>query len=252
MTRWFNIGAGALCSAAAAWGWGSLVNSYPAPGQSPNGLAYLSATYICCSTNTPDKVWRIYRTNGSVVASYPTTFLEPAGVAYGVIGSTGYVWVADPSADYIYRMGWNSGSIYASFPSPGEIPIGLAYATEGGNYILYHTDYFNKRLYRLQATTGSIYASYLLPYTPRDLGRGAGYLWIADTTNHVIRAATTAGSTVASFLSQQGPPAGVCYDPAGEHVWVSVGVAVNRLFVYEIEGIGVAPASIGRVKALFR
>ncbi|MGD8719522.1 MAG: hypothetical protein PVH29_11975 [Candidatus Zixiibacteriota bacterium] len=252
MRRWSSVIALCIICAGAAWGWGSLVASYAAPGQAPNGLAYFTSSYICCSTITPDTIWRLYRSNGSVASSFAAPFVEPTGITFGNISGTGYIWVADPSADYVYRMGCGSGSVYSSFAAPGGLPIGLAFAQEGGDYILYHTDYFNKHLYRLNANNGSVYASYLLPYTPRDLGCGGGYLWIADTANHLIRASTTAGSAVASFQSQQGPPFGVCYDETDDNVWVSVAAALNYIFVYETEGIGVAPASIGRVKALFR
>ena len=246
-----------LWLSAGALGWGSLVASYPSPAEDPDGVGYISTSYMCVSTNTADRVWRINRSNGSVVASFPAPNVGTAGCDFGTIGTTSYIWVASAYSDHIYRMGWNSGSIYSSFPSPGAYPWGIAFRDAGATDYLYHTDRNTHYLYRMNAANGSIYGSSYLSFEPFDLAWDPDHtcLWIAGVPSvfPYIFQTTTTGSILASFRGPSNSLAyGLAYDPVSDRVWAGIGGSVNRLNVYEIGGVGVTPASLGRVKALLR
>ncbi len=239
--------------ATGAWGWGALVGSFASPGQYTDGLGYLvfsGVRYISVATSTPDRIWRLYRTTGSVYASYPSPTSYTMGGDSGIIGMTGYTWVVSQSPNYVYRMGFASGSVYGSFPGPSTSSWGVAFRDAGaGSYYIYYTAL--SRLYRMNATTGSVYASYSLPFSPTDLAFDAAHncLWVGDSSGGRIRQMSLTGSNIASFAIGI-PPFGVAFD--GTYVLAGVSSPTHRINIYEVGGAGIAPASLGRVKALFR
>jgi sugar lactone lactonase YvrE len=118
---------------------------------------------------------------------------------------------------------------------------------------MYHTDFDNRTLYALHPGTGSIAASYSLKFGPGDLDfDGRGYLWIADGYNGLVRQCDLTGSTLASFsVASYGFASGLAY--YNKQVWVGINAPLHSILKFEVDpAYAVAPASIGRVKALFR
>jgi streptogramin lyase len=173
------------------------------------------------------------------------------GCAAGVIGSTGYYWVVSNSGT-MYQCGFNSGSVYNSFSIPGSYPYGVTFRDSGSIYYVYYTDRSARRLYRMNSTTGSIYGSYTLSFPPNDLAYDdRGFLWIADSTASVIRRCSMSGSVYDSFsVASYGYPAGVGFD--GTYVWVGINAPLHRILRFEVEGVGIEPASLGKIKTVFR
>ncbi|HUV87194.1 MAG TPA: hypothetical protein VMX79_08785 [bacterium] len=246
-TALFVTAALLVAIAVQAYAFGSLVSSFHAPGDFPNGVGYRAAN-LYIGTNTPDMCWRT-TTTGSIVRSHTSPTTDTMGVAAGVIGSTGFYWVASHDPRMIYQVGFNSGSIYHSFSVPSTYPYGVAFRS--ASYI-YHTDSGTApRLYLMHPTNGSVYASYTLSFDPNDVAYDAtGYLWIVDSAR-IVRKCTLTGSTVDSFsVSSYGYPSGCAFD--GTYVWVGFNAPLHSILQFTTTGSGVTPTSLGKVKALFR
>jgi hypothetical protein len=244
-----------ILAVGSVWGWGSLVATYASPASQPRGLGFiewLNTKYIIVCTNTPDYGWRVLASDGSVAGSFPLRSTATYGAAAGRLTVFGYIWVAQrsPAEVDVFRAGsWN---YYDSYGPRCNSPYGLAFH-DTGFYLcyLYVTDDAQKRLYQLDAFTGYLYNYHPLSFTPGGLAydENLNNLWVADRDGKCIRQVTTRGKNVASFPFRGAQPGGVAFD--GTYVWVG-DVGANRLHVYEVERVGVGPASLGRVKALFR
>jgi hypothetical protein len=240
--------------AAAAHGWGSLVASYASPGQYPNGLAYINAGYIALTTSTPDAVWLLNRSNASVVGSFAAPTTNTGGCTFGQINGHGYLWLSSRAPNYIYYMDWSTGSIHGSFAYPSINPHGVAFRAEGSSYYVYANSSYEQYLYYMNATTGSVHATYTLPFAPSYDGEyDAAHnclWWAGGLTASGVYQLDSQGSLINSFGTGHSCT-GLTYDPNTDYIWVGTG-SLHTINVYEVIGVGVAPASLGRVKALFR
>lgn len=233
-------------------GFGSLVSSFKSPGAWPMGLSYRPGQ-LYISTFAGTVVWRT-TTTGSVINYHPLKLIYNRGVTVGNAGGKTYYWVVDSDTDHIYRYIDNSSTLVGSFPVASS-PRGVTFVDAEH---MYYTGTGDANLYSVHPITGSVYASYPLSFRPVDAAYDeSGYLWIAhaSTAARLVYKCTTEGSVLASFSAgEYGAPSGCGFD--GEYVWV--GVADTNLGRYTIlryavrEEPGIAPASAGRVKALYR
>jgi hypothetical protein len=118
---------------------------------------------------------------------------------------------------------------------------------------MYHTDYSERRLYLLHPTTGSVTSSYSLDFRPSDCAYDSrGYLWIGDGANRLVWQCDLKGSLISSFsVAEYGFCAGLAY--YNKAVWVGINAPLHSVVKFEVDPeYAVAPASLGRVKALFR
>jgi len=162
-------------------------------------------------------------TTGSIYASFPNPGTNSTGCGAANIDGVGYVFVLEVSNKHAYRIGMAAGSIYSSWAVPGLLPRGIDYCGDGGNYV-YCIEQSYRILYFMDAYTGSIYRSHTLDFVPGD----------------------------------------VAYDPRGssgcgcDGTYVYVGVStwfpqsLYNVLKFETSGIGVAPKSLGKIKAIFR
>ncbi len=256
------IAAVGAAAAAAAWGWGSLVASYPSPGAGVTGLGALSyqgTDYITAQNG--HYVWLLYESTGSVAASYPAPGNTwSGGMCSGVLGGVAQHWLSkyDPVNDkvWVYRCAFATGSVLGSFSAFNSnffVHDGLAFQPVAGSGYLYYADGTTgiPYIYRMQAETGSVYGSFYPPGEPWDIDFGGGYLWVWTYPNEwCVWQMTTTGSVVNNFWpAAQGMEGGVAYDDVGPYLWLAQAGVLNG---YELSLTGVAPASLGKVKALFR
>jgi sugar lactone lactonase YvrE len=238
-------------------GWGSFVSKFRSPGKYANGVTYRPGqVYIACFAGPV--LWKT-TTTGSVINYYPIKgAVRPKGVTWGTVAGTTYYWIADDIKDYIYRCIDNSSTVHGSFPAPGVDAYGVAFVNASH---MFYTDRREEMLYRLNPMNGSIYSSYALKFPPNGLAYDPdGYLWINYAnypTTTVVNKCTLKGSVIASFSTmKQGSPAGCAYDAEGSYVWVSVYKRSTEIWSvarYDVGGEpAVEPASIGRLKALYR
>ena len=222
---------------------GSVVASFRSPhaAGTPRGMAHATQHgRLYHVSNTSDIIYAT-DTAGSVIKSFACP-----GDTWGVEGGQHYFWTCTRSATgVIYRIN-TSGSIEASFPAPAN-----ATGITRDETHLWVSSGTSDYVYRI-TTTGSLVASFAAP-----AGESAGldwdgtYLWLADgaTAGSAIYRLTTAGSVVWSFEVPFGRAAGVAWD--GTHIWYCSSTTPKYVYRVTAGGIGVGPASFGRIKALF-
>lgn len=240
--------AGWAASAAATGG--LILRSFESPcNDRTDGIDYRGGYIYHANFNGPCEVLKTTVT-GSLVSSLP----EPAyacdvdftGLVYWV-----YSYWPQVPRDRIYRLS-QDGSVVASFAAPS---YGYGVTFDGANlwYSTAGSHYWNY-VYKL-TTGGSVLSSFQGPhghgYLNKGLDWGGSYLWLAQASaaSGLIYQMTTAGSVVYSMFMPGREVTGVAWD--GRYVWFADGGAG---WVYQMtwSGVGVAPASIGKVKALFR
>lgn len=242
---------------------GSIVGSFNATvrvgssGYYPLGLAYDGAEfwagytrYVAEWTSTGSRK-NMHYVNAGV--NYETAYDKGADRLYAInrLSSTYWILGINPT----------SGSIESSFvvPSPFTVPQGLTF---GGGY-LYIADMYQSRILKT-TTAGSVAAS----INPGVFGI-KGLAWDADTaggpflfacetnaahTIHQINPST--GSVIRSF---DGPPftgniIGLTWD--GTYLWACQNYMGQDMYAFQFiaydPNIRVSPASVGRIKALYR
>lgn len=248
--------AAALTAAAGAQVWPPRrVASFPAPPEAIALACEYEPLYALVGGKAPT-VLVLDRSNGSMTGSF--SIPVPNG-ARG-IATTGswppYLWVSNRLNGLLYRLD-TSGSVLASFPCPGGKPYGLGGYLYGGGpdrgYLTVSCRDENQIL-RVNPTTGSLDSSFPGPATAvigydESLAvdrYSCSLYWIVhkeweilDTLPSRPLGVTTAcqGTTDGGMGSLDGFV--LCRDGFIYHY-------------YGVNGDAVAPASLGRVKALFR
>jgi hypothetical protein len=256
MRRGIFIGALAAALAVAAGGdyWPpKLVASFPAP---PEAIA-LACEYqplYALIAGTAPTVFTLNTWNGSITGSF--AIAVPNG-ARG-IATTGFgppnLWVSNRLNSYLYYL-TTGGSLLGSFRCPEGTPFGLGGYWYGGGpdkgYLTVSCRNENQIL-RVNPTTGSLASSFSGPATAvigYDEGfavdrysdclywKRGGFWEVLDTLPAGPR-----GVTVAAHISTDAAPGAL-----------DAYVICRDDYIYHYYGwTAVAPASLGRVKALFR
>jgi hypothetical protein len=268
-----------LLAGASAWGtFGQVVATYASPAAAPIALArggtgnYL---WVFCNS-APYNIYRVNADTGSVYATAPSPWgVGTRGLSYA---AGGYLYAGDYNTDYVYRVHYsNLGSVISSFPTGHDMYGGLSLKVTGDGgagatamWASYwppitnipgagpgarSSDQQEPQVYLHNLTTGSIISSFLpLVVCPYDVA------W--DWRNQILWGAggpmtghTPTGSCIGTYWYMIGYSkrflAGICYD--GEYLWAGATWPRDEILkIHCPEGIGVAPASLGKVKALFR
>jgi hypothetical protein len=185
--------------------------------------------------------------------TYDTAYDQGSDVLYGInrLSSTYRIVAVNPS----------TGSITSSFvvPAPFTVPQGLTF---GGGY-LYIADMYQSRILKTTAS-GSVVGS----INPGVFGI-KGLAWDGDTSGgpflfacevnaaHTIhRINPSTGSVIASFDGPAftGNIVGLAWD--GTHLWACQNYMGDDMYAFQFvaydPNTAVAPASVGRIKALYR
>jgi glutamine cyclotransferase len=244
-----------LAVTAAAAEWGAVLASYAVPGggvnKFANGLAH-DGTHLWCAEGRDDRIYRMDPATGSVSAS----FAAPSAVAFGLAYGAGYLWYVDGNSKWYYKMEPATGSVAASFYKGVYKPYGLAH---DGLYLWHSCSLLgpgSTAILKMTETGSTVLSySYNLGGTPHDLGYQAegAYLWASSfggIATYVYKFVAADGSFARSFPQPAYFTAGIAYDDA------RVYVASNQTeWIYVVDArddAEVAPASLGRVKSLFR
>ncbi len=258
MKRVMIFGVALLALAAASFAaLGDVVASFRGPHTSLHGVARSNDYLYVLTLEYPNRVYRCDPTTGSVVGSWtpPTagSMTLNRGLAYSW---GGHVWVGRYYPDrQVYDCDGATGSVYGSW-NPGHNPYGLAPLCTGdggaGTTALFSQDSNPNYTFVHELTSGSRIRSF-------SLARASAYDIAYDHRNRLLWSChsyyfygfeTSGGSVVASF---DAPYWYVCVGAAyhGEYLWISGG----NSYIYQVHCpvfTAVAPASLGRVKALFR
>jgi hypothetical protein len=241
--------AAALACCAAATG-GSIICSFESPcSDRTEGIDFRGGYIYHANCYGPADILKT-STAGSLISSWN----EPAhAVGLDFTGSEFWVYAFWPNVprDRIFRLS-EGGSVVASFAAPAN---GQGVAFDGG-YLWYSTagNHYWNYVYKL-TTTASVLSSFQAPHGKGFLNEGVdwggGHLWLAQSgyAGGYVYQMTTAGSVVYSVFMAGRRPTGVSRD--GGDVWFADGVS-DWVFKMTWSGDAVAPASVGKVKALFK
>lgn len=253
-----------LAAAAAFAALGDVVNSFTIPGLSYHrGLARSSGYLYAENWNSPYNIYRVNADTGSVYNSFagPAPYYQLEGLAYtgdGHLYGTQMLGSMIPAV--VYNMNEATGSIYGSFPTVATASIyGLAPRATGdggaGTSALFMADSgasgHGENVYTY-TTAGSFLSSFTLPAQTNFLEIAYDWrnqiIW-GGMSDHVIYGVNTAGSIVSSFTVSGGAWSyGMTY--YGGYLWVGVGSSIYKIHCPSTNP-GVAPSSLGRVKALY-
>jgi hypothetical protein len=218
-------------------GFGDVVSSFPHPGGvGLYGLAW-DGSYLWFA-GQPASVFLRTNTTGSIVGSFDigATYTYIRGLTF----DGAYLWYSSrDTVGYTYYRITTTGSFVSDF---GVLPtFGPGVAWEGP-YLWCGP--------AKVTTGGSFVASFRRPFKMEtDQGWYGHKLWLGGPGNHMYNV-TTGGSVAASFPVPGGGAAeGTAFD--GEYLWV-----INRdnkwVYRIDIDVVGVDPASMGKVKAIYR
>ena len=235
-------GAAFFVGEAAASGW-VIGRSYPAPAPNARGIAFgvpYGLSVLC--DGSPPRVYNLIKPSEYITLAVPK----------GAWGLTKWIeWgddlvVSNYNTSYIYRL-TTTGSVISSFRCPRDHPAGLS----GGVYHKY-VAIPGENLALEITTTGSVVSSFKGPgnrLTGIQARRGNAV--IGDPQTHKVyflgwgSANLTSPVAVYADIRTSGPPPYI-------GVWV-VDAATNYVYAFFWVGPGpVDPASVGRVRALFR
>ena len=229
---------------------GSIVRSFETPcSDRTDGIDFWGGYIYHANYNGPCELLKT-DTAGSLVGS----LAEPANaIDLDYDGSSYWVYAYSSQLphDRIFRVNAR-GSVVASFPAP-SYGRGLAYA---GDYLWYSTagNHYWNYVYKL-TTAASVVSSFQAPNGRGFLNKGLDwdgrYLWLAlaGSAGGYIYRMTTDGSVVASLFVPAFCPTGVGWD--GSCVWMADDES-DWVFQLTWTEVAVGPASLGRVKALYR
>lgn len=271
--QYFKVSStGSTASFLGAWGsFGSEKRQF----NYPSGIALAGETdYIYVADRSNHRI-QYFTKDGSFLGmwgSYGSTkglFKNPCGLA---VAGNGDVYVADTSNDRIQYFTANgsflgqwgvSGSGDGEFRDPRGVaagPGGSIYVADAGNNRI---QYFGKKGYFLckWGTLGRPPEKFDFPAGVACSPDITGYVFVADSKNDYVQyfdgtgsfqgSWDGAGTAVGSFNYPLGIAVAGWFEEPGHRVFVA-DTHNNRIQWFKRDEIAVTPASLGRVKALFR
>lgn len=231
-----------LATATSATG-GSIVSSFISPARTNTGLAY-EGGYLYLLDRAAVNTMYITTTTGSVVRPFHPSLNPPAYLSGIEKIPTGF-WLAGTGRG-IYHTN-NIGQIQKTLTNaPGDCK-GLAF---DGAILYYAKVTTSAWVYRLN-TNGSVVGSF-----PSPGARVAGldydlpYIWLADDfQNGKVYLVDRGGKVIFRDTIPGVCPRGVAWG-AG-YLWVTAWYT-RAVYKVEMPNVALAPASLGRVKALYR
>lgn len=219
-----------------------LLGSYATPGSQPRGYAFSNLYAGWLVDDGAGVVYHVQWTTGSVTAS----FAAPGGAgAWGLCTALGRnLYLSNNRTSYIYRM-TTTGSVMGSCRCPLDGPADMAWAYPGNYAYVAIPD--RNVIAAVDAVTGSLIRTYAGPGKRATSCAGYSGAYVGDADTHTV------------YLDGKPLITGVASPLGLEEVstWLDatylyvVDDATDRMYMYE-SGLPVTPASLGRVRALFR
>jgi DNA-binding beta-propeller fold protein YncE len=185
------------------------LDSFPAPGSGPFGLAFDGANlwHVDLSAQT---VYALDPATGSVRRS----FSAPDQWSKGLCWDGQYLWVTGNNASRIYKVDTVSGSVVLNFAAPGSNPAGLAF---DGTH-LWCADINSDQskpsfIFKLNPANGARLDSLEAPCRMvADMDWDGTRLWVSDMDNGVAYALDPADGKVVKATGTPGPqPTGLAF-----------------------------------------
>ena len=221
--------------ASGAW---TLVRSWPTPGANPRGIEGYGYGYLVQDGPSP----QVFCVNGYTGSVY-SSFAAPGGAgAWGVCRGNAFsdLYLSNYLTSYVYHT-TSAGSVMDSFHAALAGPADMDYS-----YGLYVAFPDQNLIARLDVTTGSVLASYAGPGT-RATASYYGHWIVADSVTHTIY------SDGVPIITTIQTPLGLSGDMTMSRMvcLAVVDDATDRVYQY-FDSNAVAPASLGRIRALYR
>lgn len=243
-------------AAPAFGGVGSVISSFPWPG-ALNIYRDANYVYSVAGANT----LRRYTVGGSLLGTVTLSRLTTPGDADHTPTGPGYLGVIE-RANSIFEYRISTGSFVRSVPT-GPNTLGYAYFP-ASTYVYVHRGTYSNIVYRCR-TTGSVVSSFVvsnssgpLAATNRFNDVAGDYVIVGSRIALSARVYTGAGSFVRSFVMPAVTYGCVCGPGSpsarGTTYWCNLRMGTN-FYAYQIDlgnTTAVAPASVGRIKALYR
>jgi hypothetical protein len=251
-----GVGIVACIAGSAFGGVGSVISSF-AWSEARNIYRDGNYVYSVAGVNT----LRRYTVGGSLLGTVALSRLTAPGDADHAPAGPGYLGVVE-SANSIFEYRIANGSFVRSVPT-GSTTLGYAYFPAGA-YVYVHRGTYSNVVYRCR-TTGSIVSSFTvsssagpIAATNRFNDRAGDYVIVGSRIALSASVYTGAGSFVRSIVMPAATYGCVCGPGApssrGTTYWCNLRMGTN-FYAYQIDlgnATAVAPASLGKVKALFR
>lgn len=259
MKKGFSFVAVALiCTATQSTAYlGQFLSSFPAPASGHRGLGTNVGEdlYVVCLLPNP-YVYRINDFNGSIYQSYRAPFGSWTDGA--ALDHAGYLWVTKATATppaLLGRCDAATGSIVVSFPIiEHKADGGVAVEATSPYYVICNTS--GRLTGRYRYSTGSLVSTFSMPHASSTedpcFDSGNDLIWFPDASRSWVYGYTTNGSFVKSFsvANYIRYPNSSTYKEG--KVWLSSSRG-SYICVFDCPVfVGAEPASLGRVKALFR
>jgi len=256
----------ALLAGTAYGALGDLVASYDNIGTSTHyGLAadanYVYSFYYYSTWRYP--TIRMRRSNGSFVSSYPNPLGTGSGQYYirGLsYDGLGYLYYNNYSQRRVGRARASNGALVSSWTWPSGTRYGICVdhgGTTGGTNIYQN---YTTNTWWVSSLTGSQKRAFRAPVNNYSYDTAWDYgnklIWCANYNDEYIYGILPSnGSVKAKFAFPVGPenPYGIAY--WGNYLYVSStsGTPDEYIWVFHCPAnVGVTPASVGKVKALFQ
>lgn len=268
------IAIAATAAAGVAFGaMGSLITSFPNAGLSTHygmaaDLVYLYSFHYDVTGDYPVNV--LLKSNGSFVRSIPLPLpgLEKSyvrGMGYegdGTLGQ-GYLYLNNYMQRYVAKVRIANGNLVGSWSwVGGENRYALCAdndKTRVGTLRGFYQSYLSG-IWWHSDKNGSLLSSWRAPVTNYAYDLAWDYrndfIWYANSSTNWVFGMTTAGSVKESWPLKAGVsyPYGIAYYAERLYVSTSAGVPDEYIWVYDcpLSTVGFEPASLGRVKALYR
>jgi hypothetical protein len=219
-------------------GFGEVVSSFPHPGITGTaGLAWDGSNLWFAGE--PSTLFVKTSTNGSIVGSFNRG------------GSYSYIMGLTYDGEYLWysRHRLEQAIYYHQITTTGSSVTSFMYTWPYGDVGMTWEDGYLWCGAAKYTTAGSLVATFTPPFGFADLGCYGHKLW-SGGPNKFMYNITTNGSVVASFpVPGDGNASGAAFD--GQYLWL---INPTNKYVYQvdIDVVGVGPASIGKVKALYR
>jgi hypothetical protein len=243
-----------LCVAGAALAdLGSVVRSFAIPGGACAGLARSNG--LLYSVNySQARIYVMNPTTGSVSNSFAAAGgAQTRGLAYQWGGN---LWQNQGynSPYRIYRTNTSTGSIFASYALPASLCHGsapLATGDGGAGVTRIIISRYSPRTIYYMTTTGSVASSHTVTQALYDIAYDwrNKLIWGGMNTTTVY-GFTTTGSLAASFNKPTGNNYGITYH--GQYLFVSGTSGLIYTIHCPILNVGIAPSSMGKIKAMYK
>ncbi len=230
---------------------GDVVSSFRSLSSELRGLARSDTALFALCYTSPNVVYRFHPVTGSIYGWWNTPrATKNRGLAFSW---GGHVWVGCFENDLVYDCVAATGSVRASW-SAGHDPYGIAPHCTGdagrGTTALFVADSQPGYIWRHNPSTGSILSSFRsgarwdVAYDHRNR-----LIWIPVDYLDIIFGISTSGSIVSSFEGPATGATGAAYH--GQYLFIGC----TNGYVYRVHcpgPVSATPASLGKVKALYR